>query len=177
MVVSGIGCKDLNQELMFDGAIDGVIHFFRVDQLGEDTIFRAALYLTLKVGALNGIFRRTENTRVQYQASVDRHGAPPTPRTVERLFAKEMLDKIAALVTDPPKIGVFLRALVNLGPDALAPSSRSRNRIRRTHFIDYEEVCNRLGITYYTACAYFAMARKILRKLYNPDGSLFMKTV
>jgi hypothetical protein len=177
MVLSGISRKDLTQELMFNGAINEVIHFFRADQLGEDTDFRAALYLTLKVGALNAIFNRVENARVQYYASVDRHGAPPPPRTLERLFAKEMLEKIAALETDPPKIGVFLRALVNLGPDALSPSSRSRNRIRRTHFIDYEEVCNKLGITYYTACAYFAMARKILRKLYNPDGSLFMKTV
>ena len=88
-----------------------------------------------------------------------------------------MLDKIAALETEPRSISKFLHAMVNLGPKyVLLPSSRTKNRVR-THAVDYQEVCAKLGITYFTAIRYFVMARKILRQTYNSDGSLFMKTV
>jgi hypothetical protein len=131
-----------------------------------------------KVGALESLSFRDENTRVTYHASVDRHGTPPPPRTVEQLCAKEMLDKIAALETEPRHrhIGTFLRALVTLGPEyVLLPSRRSQNRLRTNCSIDYQEVCDKLGITRYTAFRYFVIARKILRQTFNPDGSLFVK--
>jgi len=178
MVLSGFGNKDLTQELMFNGAVLQAIQFFQTVPYHEDTIFRAALYFRLKTGALSAIFNRDENDRVEYFPSVDSHACPAGPRIVEQLFAEEMLDKIAALKTEPnERIAAFVRSLVQLGPQyVLLPSTRSRSR-SRTHCIDYEEVCDELGISYTTACHYLAAARKILQRTFNPDGCLFTKAV
>ena len=88
-----------------------------------------------------------------------------------------MLEKVAALETDPRNISTFLRALIKLGPDVLLPPTWYNHTQVRNRYIDYQEVCDKLGITYNTACRYFVMARKILRQTFNRDGSLFVKTV
>src|SRR5450631_4703598 len=105
---------------MFNAAINDAITFFRAPQR-DGTIFRAALYYRLKVAAFSALSNRDENTGITYHASVDRLGTPALPRTVEQLCAQEMLEKVAALETDPHHrhIGTFLRALVKLGPDIL----------------------------------------------------------
>jgi hypothetical protein len=180
-LMTGFGMygEDLTrQELMFDGAIDNAIDFFRAPQ-PEGIIFQAVLYYRLKLGALKALSSRDENTGITYHASVDRLGTPAMPRTVEQLCAKEMLEKIAALETDPHHrhIGTFLRALVKLGPDILLRPTRLYDNRSLNRAIDYQEVCDKLGISYNTANRYFVIARKMLRQTFNRDGSLFVKTV
>jgi hypothetical protein len=177
LVVCAFKATEMTQELMFNGAINSAIDFFRFGTLHDSVEFSAALYFVLKSGAIAGQVRRRENHRVEYHASVDRHQPAAPPRTLERLIASQILDRIADLEIKPHNIGAFLRGVINLGPEyALLPISRSRNRAR-THSIDYEEICDGLGLTYNSAWHYFSMARKILRRTFNADGSLFTKSV
>lgn len=177
LAVSAFQYSDMTQELMFNGAINYAIDFYRSAIPCDPASFQNVLYFRLKAGAIQAMVSPRENRRVEYHASVDRHVPPEPPRTLEPLIAKEMLERIAALEMKPNNISVFLQAVINLGPEyALLPASRSRNR-PRTHSIDYEEVCDELGLAYNSATHYFAVARKLLRQVFNPEGTLFVKTV
>lgn len=179
---------DLTRELLYNGAINGAIRMFQRYGLRDETPFRPALYCAVKTGAMQAAFHRTENRAICSMGSVDHHASGP--RVEERLIAREMLDKIAALEPKPEtaRIYRFLRCLVNLGPDALRPSAyEPKRRYSRRHAgagrhrspqlrIDLEPIMKELEISHWAARQYLTQARQMLRQVFDADGRLFIKS-
>jgi hypothetical protein len=169
---------DLIEELMYDGAFNNALDLFQTHHNLEVTSpFRPLLYCALKTGALRP-FERMENTHVASFGTTDGH--PAGPRLIEQLIAKQMLEKIANLEPSPETplhLYNFLRCLIlQIGPDnALRPRTKSKNQPRPSPIIDFEPLMKALGISRRSARHYLQMARPILKKLFNQDGTLFTR--
>jgi hypothetical protein len=125
----------------------------------------------MKSSALKNFFGRFENTRIRYMGSRD-------PRSQETTFerqveVKEILEQIGTLEPDPGTVCAyrFLRCILELGPhDALKAFRYSKTRV-----IDLEPVMQKLQIGPSAARHYLCQARKVLRQIFNPDGTLFTR--
>jgi hypothetical protein len=166
---------DLTEELLYHGAVNAVLSFFRTHHGLDHTAFKPLLFRVLKCGACNAALRRLKYTHDRSFPLRDLYGR--SPRLDDQLFAKQMLDKIAHLEPSPEIplcLYNFLRCLIlQIGPDnALRPDRDSKNR-PRSLMIDLEPVMKELRISRGTAQNYLIAARSMLNKLFNPDGTLF----
>jgi hypothetical protein len=162
---------DLIGELLYDGAVNAAITMFQESQIPPDDMsFAKALQCEMKSGAIRAAFRRTENTAIICIGTPNRRART---RLEQRLIAKEMLGKIAALEPgDHPRLNRFLRCLIEIGADAIWPISRRKKQ----WLIDFEPLMNKLGISRDSAKHYLCLARKLLREEFNPDGTLFIRS-
>jgi hypothetical protein len=169
---------DLTEELLYHGAVNAVLSFFRTHHGLDHTAFKPLLFRVLKCGACNAALRRLKYTHDRSFPLRDLYGR--SPRLDDQLFAKQMLEKIANLEPSPyphfNPIQKFLRCLIlQIGPDnALNPCTDSRNNPRSLR-IDLTLLANELGISRNTAQGYLLMARPLLKQLFNQDGTLFTR--
>jgi hypothetical protein len=168
---------DLTLELMYDGAMTALMTLLKRDFVLADTSFPVFLFTVIKNGATETAFRRLENTKIPTLGK--RQGLPQPPRLEEQLIAKQMLEKIADLEPSPETLRFhkFLRCVIlQLGPEtALRPSTNYRSHPRPSPIIDLEPVMRELGISVNTARKYQLGARHMLRRMFNPQGTLFTK--
>ena len=173
--------SEITEELMYDGAVKSALKLFQTFQPRHSltvTSFNSILFSALKTGTFKPFDRQENNMRTaRLRIKKHRHA---TPRLVEYLTAKQMLEKIANLEPSPyphfNPIQKFLRCLIlQIGPDnALNPCTDSRNNPRALR-IDLTLLANELGISRNTAQGYLLMARPLLKQLFNQDGTLFTR--
>src|SRR5664279_3073348 len=90
---------DLTEELLYHGAVNAVLSFFRTHHGLDHTAFKPLLFRVLKCGACNAALRRLKYTHDRSFPLRDLYGR--SPRLDDQLFAKQMLDKIAHLEPSP----------------------------------------------------------------------------
>lgn len=180
--------SDWQIELMYDGAVRAAIDMYQRNVTLNPTpnAFRRYLLRTLYCGMLHGYFGRQEHSDVCAVGDVRRVRTRRRPfRNVveEEIIARELLEQVINYPNLSDVLRATLQCIAALGPDfalgerpyraAGDPDKWARQRGRRP-VLSAEAIAQAMGIETRDVHRNLRQARLALRKVFNPDGRLFL---
>ena len=169
-------------ECLYNGAVSALISMFQ-RPVALHTIsdtFRRYLYRSMLKGAYREYFRRAENRGIHTVENVDKlPPRNPAMRTAEEeLITRDLLEQIAHYPLLERYLSKTLQCIVELGPDAalrehVTPENWKNMRAARP-MLNAEAIAKARGIKRSVVVKDLHLARAVIRKAFNGDGSLFV---
>jgi hypothetical protein len=174
--------SDWQVECLHNGAVNALIGMFQRPVILHDMhdSFRRYLYRSMLKGACGEYFRRDENCGIHTVQNVDKFSSRNrTTRTAEEeLITRDLLEQIAHYPLLRRALSKTLGCIVELGPDLAL-----REHVTCEHWksmrafrpmLNAEAIAKARGIKHSVVLSQLHLARAVIRKAFNGDGSLFM---
>lgn len=174
--------SDWQIECLYNGAVNALIGMFQRPltlQPIHDS-FRRFLYRCMLKGACAAYFTRDEYSSIQAVESVDKFSSsnPRTRTAEEELVTRDLLEKIYQYPLLRRGLSRTLECIVQIGPDLALRDNKTpekwRNMQRYRPMLNVEEIAKVRGIKPSVVLRDLSVARAIIRKAFNGDGSLFL---
>jgi hypothetical protein len=180
--------SDWQLECFYNGAVSAVLKTFQnpFPLRHEPDAFRRFLPYRFACGAIEAYFTRYENHRMGTVENVELAARPNISHShpiEHELITRDLLQKISEYPLLQRALSKTLQCISELGPDVVLKErhwaeernpERSKKGFAGRPMLNAEVIAKARGVTPAFVHCQISTARRILRKAFNADGSLFV---
>jgi hypothetical protein len=180
--------SDWQLECFYNGAVSTLLKTFHnpFPLRDEPDAFRRFLPYRFACGAVEAYFTRYENHRMHTVENLELAGRPnfPYSHSIEQeLITRDLLEKISQYPLLQRALSKTLHCIRELGPDVVLKErhwaeernpERSKKGFAGRPMLNAEVIAKARGVTPAFVHCQISTARRILRKAFNAEGSLFV---